>query len=316
VKDISSGAVGIVEISSVLPERVIDNLERAEAFGFDEQFIREKVGFIKLRSSSTDASTIDLATQAVETLKSKTGLDLSKVDCLVVCTQNPDRHGLPNTASALHGDLGLSQSCAAFDISLGCSGYVYGLSVIKSFMDGNGLSCGILVTADPYSKIIGPEDRNTAILFGDGATATLMVKDGPWRVGKALFGSNGKLRSAIEVGKDGRLQMNGRQVFVFSSTVVPNLIRDVLGLNGVARDEVDRFIVHQGSKYIVDDLRRQVGVTEDAMPFVAKLTGNLVSSSIPVALEELLKQDISTILIAGFGVGLSWSANLLTRAAN
>lgn len=304
--------VGVVALAHTLSDTVVDNLERAKDLAFDESFVREKIGFLKLRSHG--ASTTSLAQNVVERLRDKAKVDLAEVDCLIVCTQNPDAGGLPNTASTLHGELGLSRDCAAFDISLGCSGYVYGLSIIKSFMDANGLSCGILVTADPYSKIIGPEDRNTALLFGDGATATLLRPGGGWLPGRAVFGSDGKLRSAIAV-KDGRLDMNGRQVFVFTSTVVPGLVERALELNGLAKEDIDIFLMHQGSKYIVDELRRKLGVSETALPFGAGETGNLVSSSIPLLLEDAMAGPAKRILVAGFGVGLSWAANILTRSA-
>src|SRR6185437_3685113 len=146
---------------------------------------------------------------------------------LVVVTQNPDRN-IPHVSAQLHGRAGLSESCAVFDISLGCSGYVYGLAIVKSFMQAQGLRSGVLITADPYSKIIDPADRNTVLLFGDAATATLIADDPVWTLEAFSFGSRGKDWPAIRT-EAGKFVMNGRGVFNFAATTVPNDITAMLG---------------------------------------------------------------------------------------
>ncbi|MFI0396775.1 ketoacyl-ACP synthase III [Paracoccus jiaweipingae] len=305
--------IGIDAIACVLGDASVDNFTHAEKFGFDPSFLTDKIGFTALRKQSGENRTFELSRRALVALAEQTGVSLDTVDCLIVCTQNPDGHGLPNTASALHGEMGLSQDCAAFDISLGCSGYVYGLSVIRAFMAENDLTCGVLITADPYSKIIDPEDRDTAVLFGDGASATLLRPGAAWQVGRSVFGSDGTRRDAIAVQSDGRLKMNGRGVFVFSAQTVPPAIQQALDKNKLGVSDVDLFLMHQGSKYIVTELGKRLGVDADKMPFAAAETGNLVSSSLPVLLAPELSRPNGHILIAGFGVGLSWGVSVLTR---
>lgn len=305
--------IGLKEVATYLPDGRVDNIERGLELGFEEAFLREKVGFLTLTQCRDEEGTLELAGRAVRALSNKTKLDLASVDCIVVCTQNPDDHGLPNTASALHAQLGLSPNCAAFDVSLGCSGYVYGLAIVKSFMEANQLVCGLLVTADPYSKIVDPADKSAAILFGDGATASLLTHDANWSIGQGRFGSDGSLRAAISVGEDGRLNMNGRAVFSFSATIVPPLVKNVVELNDMRIDEIDLFILHQGSRYIVEEIRKRLGLSAEKVPFFAKDTGNLVSSSVPAILEQKIKLEHDRVLLAGFGVGLSWAAILLTR---
>lgn len=305
--------IGINCVANVLGGEVLDTIAIGQKLGFEEEFIRDKIGFLSLCKSSGANRTSKLAHDAVRALVTRSGTALDSVDCLVVCTQNPDGSGLPNTSSILHGDLGLSKNCACFDISLGCSGYVFGLSIILSFMQINGLRCGILVTSDPYSKIVGMDDKNTALLFGDGASATLLEPDGAWKIGRGRFGSDGKLRDAISSNATGRLEMNGRHVFAFAVTTVPPLLSAVLEDNGLTANDIDLFAVHQGSKYIVDELRKRLQVEETRMPFVAQNTGNLVSSSIPRIIEGAFASGAKHIAMAGFGVGLSWAANVLTR---
>jgi 3-oxoacyl-[acyl-carrier-protein] synthase III len=306
--------VGIEAVVSVLPEAVIDNLQHARSLGFEDGFLRDKIGFLQRHICAEDEGTTTLAKKALAKLAGEQNLDLNEIDCLVVCTQNPDGHGLPNTASAVHGDMALNKQCAAFDISLGCSGYVYGLSIISAFMQANGMQCGVLITSDPYSKVVVPDDRDTSALFGDGACATLLRPGAAWRIGRSKFGSDGSMRDAIAVDETGQLSMKGRQVFVFSASVVPNLIRDVVGLNGLDMDDVGLFLVHQGSRYIVDEIRKRLQVEESRLPFGAANTANLVSSSLPTLMADRLTQAPDTILLTGFGVGLSWGATILQKA--
>src|SRR5262249_44373937 len=157
-------------------------------------FLREKSGMVRLAIRAPGEETSDLCTGAFADLQRRVGVRKEDIDCIVVCTQNPDARGLPHTSAVVHAKLELPDSCAAFDISLGCSGFVYGLSAIQGFMQANGLTKGILFTADPYSKIIEETDKTTSLLFGDGAAATF-ISDAPvWRTGKFLFGSRGQER--------------------------------------------------------------------------------------------------------------------------
>lgn len=308
-----TAVLGVSAIATALPEEVIDNLSQAAELGFQEGFLRDKIGFLSLHRATGDTRCRDMARGALQNLLARTGMAATDIDCLFVCTQNPDGHGLPNTASALHGEMGLAQNCAALDISLGCSGYVYGLSIIQSFMQANGMRRGVLITADPYSRIVDPTDRDTAALFGDGATATLLTPGGPWRLGRSLFGSDGTRRDAIAVGDDGRLSMNGRGVFVFAAQTIPPLVERTLAANDLAMDEIDLVLVHQGSRYIVDELRKRLRLDEARLPFLAGPIGNTVSSSLPFMLADRLDGPERRILLAGFGVGLSWGASILSR---
>jgi 3-oxoacyl-[acyl-carrier-protein] synthase-3 len=280
-------------------------------FDIDESFLVEKIGMQRLAVKSSEEETSDLCCKAFADLQLKTGLKLEEVDCIVLCTQNPDGNGLPHTSAVVHGKLGLPETCSAFDISLGCSGYVYGLSVLQGFMQANGFSRGVLFTADPYSKIINKNDKNTSLLFGDAATATLLSEAPTWRMGKPLFGTSGKDAAAIEIERgNAQLSMNGRAVFSFSATSVPKNIAAMLDRNQLSVDDIDCFVLHQGSRYIVETLRKKLGVDAGRAPFVAADYGNTVSSSIPLQLIELTG-GTQCVVIAGFGVGLSWGSSVL-----
>jgi 3-oxoacyl-[acyl-carrier-protein] synthase-3 len=309
--------IGIRAVASYVPAQRESNLARMAEFGINEDFVRQKLGVVERSRKAEMQETSDLCVAAFEAMRTREGMDAGDIDCLVVCTQNPDGHGLPHTSSVVHRKLDLSDSCAAFDISLGCSGFVYGLSIVKSFMEANAMRRGLLFTADPYSKIIDPEDKNTALLFGDAAAVTLLGDESAgspqWYPRAFEFGTRGKEGAALQ-NATGRLEMNGRAVFSFSATEVPKQVTALLKRSRLTPGDVDLFLFHQGSRFIVDTLRKRLGLPPEKVPLMLEEFGNTVSSSIPMLLERYLRQPhLRRILISGFGVGLSWASALLER---
>jgi len=302
---------GIEAIASYLPEGRVSNLERLEEFGIGEEFLLGKIGVPRVIRKGADEETSDLCVRAVEALRRRR--DPGRIGALVVCTQNPDGSGLPHTSAIVHGKLGLPDEVAAFDISLGCSGYVYALSLALSFLESNGLERGLLFTADPYSKIIDPGDKNTALLFSDAATVTLLGPRPRLRLRAARFATRGSRHADLQR-RDGGLYMNGRAVFNFSMTAVPPQVREILAATGWTVNDVDQFILHQGSRYLIDRLGQRLEVPPEKLPSNLAEVGNTVSSSVPLLLERYV-EDLSCrrILLCGFGVGLSWATALLER---
>lgn len=310
--------IGIYAIGSYVPVSSVSNYDRRREFDLSDDFIVEKLGVERVSRMEPGEDTSTLCLRAFEALHEKSGIAASEIDCLVVCTQNPDRHGIPHTSAIVHGALGCADSCAAFDVSLGCSGYVYGLSLVSSFMAANGLSRGLLFTADPYSKILDPSDRNTSLLFGDAATASLLgpieSRQGGWVPTRFRFATRGRDGKALN-NDGGRLEMNGRAIFNFSAMEVPIQVRALLADAGFAAGDVDLFVFHQGSRYILDTLARRLDLPASKVPTNLGPQGNTVSSSIPLLLEAALEHpDYSRILLSGFGVGLSWASCLLERS--
>lgn len=299
--------LGIEAIASYVPEGRASNLDVMARFEVDEAFLRGKLGVVRRAVKDTGEDTSDLACKALDALLAQARIEAGEIDALVVVTQNPDGN-LPHVSGLVHGRARLAPSCAAFDVSLGCSGYVYGLSILQSFLESNGLRRGVIITADPYSKIIDPEDKNTVLLFGDAATATLVGPEPRLACGPFVFGSQGDLTGALAC-RDGVLRMNGREVFNFAATTVPGNVDALLGKADVAKQDVDCFIFHQGSRYIVDTLTRRLGLDAAKVRMDIEETGNTVSSSIPLLLEKELDRPASRVLVlSGFGVGLSWAS--------
>ena len=305
--------IKIRAISSFIPSTYIDNLEQALTFEESESFIFSKIGALRLPVADDHDLASDLAYQAVHNLHVKHGLALDEIEALVVVTQNPDSEGLPHCSAVLHGKLGLQASVACFDIGLGCSGYVYGLSILRGLMREANLSNGVLCTSDQYSRIIDRSDRNTSLLFGDAATATWLSRDGSFDFSRPILETLGSEGGALCL-SNGKLAMNGRKVFDFAAIRVPAQINALLEREEIHSDDVDLFFLHQGSAAVVNAIARRFPSCKERFLFDIKRTGNTVSSSIPLLLEKQLFSDsCNTAIISGFGVGLSWATNILRR---
>jgi 3-oxoacyl-[acyl-carrier-protein] synthase III len=306
--------IGIHNIGSYIPLSIIDNRDRCHQFNKDEAFIREKTGFIKLPRKDKNMETSDMCMTAYEALNRKTNIDLKDIDCILVCTQNPDGYGLPHTSAIVHEKLGLPPTVAAFDVSLGCSGYIYSLNILSNFMEGNNMRNGLLFTADPYSKVLDPDDYVTELLFGDAATCSLISDKPVYAFGNTLFGTDGSKHNAINVDAETRrLSMDGRDVFKFTMRVVPEHILNCIQINNLTLESIDLFLLHQASKYIVENISKKLDLATEKVPFHASELGNTVSSTLPILLEDYIKGGPALILICGFGVGLSWASTILKR---
>lgn len=302
--------VGIVKIAHYIPDGLVDNVKKEyQGKEVDRSFVENKIGFAKVAKKAADETVADMCEKAFLRL----GADGSEIDCICLCTQNGD-YNIPHTSAVLQHRLGLRTNIAAFDVSLGCSGYVYVLNLLKSFMEFNNFHKGLLFTCDPYSKVIDPQDKNTDLLFGDAATVTLLGEDAVFDIGKLAVYTDGGQFDALIQNEDIPLYMDGRRIFNFASRFVPEVVKKAGESNGIDLQDVDLFIFHQASKYIVENLARRMKLDPEKTPFLAGEYGNTVSSSIPIVLEEYFhSSNKRTIILAGFGVGLSVAATIIKR---
>lgn len=306
--------IGINSIGVYKPELRIDNKKRSMVYNLDEEFLEQKIGFSQLSKKHEQEKSSDLCVKSFEKLLQSSDVDLEKIDFVCVCTQNGD-YQLPHTSAVVHDKLSLRDNCAVFDVSLGCSGYVYGLHVAKSFMEQNGFENGLFFTSDPYSEIVDESDKSTSLLFGDAATVTYLSSTPVLTIQKGEFFSAGKKHRTL-IKRDGEsLYMNGREIFNYVLANAPNVINRCLENNNVSKDDIDAFLLHQASKYVFSKLVERMGLNFDKAPFSAGRYGNTVSSSIPILLEEHMSKNKSgRVLISGFGVGLSLAATILEFA--
>ncbi len=305
--------IAITNIGCYIPEKKISNFDLLDKFETDENFITNKIGVVQRARKEPEEKASDLCIKAFANLQSKVTIDLLEIDCCVVVTQNPD-FNIPHTSAIVHGALELTERCASFDISLGCSGYVYSLSIVTAFMQANGMKKGLLFTADPYSDIIDENDKNTALIFGDAATVSLLDAEQSGLVPLGFdFGSKGAGHKNLM--NEDKLFMNGRAVFNFTAATVPISINKLLDKLDLTKEDIERWYLHQGSKYIVDTISKRLGLESERVVFDMYEYGNTVSSSIPL----LLSKDIEKLQIgqkiglSGFGVGLSWASTVLQK---
>lgn len=305
--------LGIQNIGSYIPKETVDNFQQADRFETDREFVEQKIGVLTLPRLGEDETVVSACLNAFQNLRRKEDIDLEQVDCVVLCTQNPDNGGLPHNSALIHRELGLSEDCACFDIGLACSGYVYGLSIIQSFMAANGLKKGLFFTCDPYSRILNQNDKNTCLLFGDAASVTLISETPRYVLERAKFSTKGAGSQALRKNEDSKLEMNGRAVFNFALQDVPKQITGLLDASGLTAEDIDLFLLHQGSRYMLENTIKRAGIPLEKAPVRLSKTGNTVSSSIALLLESELDGGHRTILISGFGVGLSWATAIYKR---
>ncbi|MEI8287831.1 MAG: ketoacyl-ACP synthase III [Verrucomicrobiota bacterium] len=317
-------------IATYLPETVLTNEAIAAAFpDWPADKVEKKLGIRERHIAGPQEFTSNLAVSAAEKLFTTTGVDRASVDALIVVTQTPD-YLLPTTACVVQHALRLPNKLLAFDLNLGCSGFVYGLSVAKSLVE-TGLSRRLLlITADTYTKLLDPTDQSVRTLFGDGAAATLIegVESERNFIGSFDFGTDGSgaadlmahgsgMRPAAETGL-ACLRMNGGEVFAFTLRVVPPSVEAVLAQAGLALEQIDLFVFHQANSYLLEHLRQKCRIPRDKFVVAMAQCGNTVSSSIPMALGQMLAQHRlqpgAKVMLSGFGVGTSWATCIVEWA--
>ncbi len=292
---------------------------------FSAKKIEKKVGIRNRHLVVPGETVLDMAVKAGE--KVLEGYDRSKIDFLLLCTQSPD-YLLPGTSSLLQNRLGLSTDIGAFDFNLGCSGFVYGLAVAKGLLRGGIAKHILLVTAETYSRYLSPVDKGNRSIFGDAAAAVILENDSLFNVGEFVLGTDGRgAENLIVKGGGGRdrangqsapafLYMNGPEIFSFTIETVPSLVKKTLERNGLVANDIDHYVFHQANKYMLQYLQQKLGIEDSRFHIELTETGNTVSSSIPILLHDLRERNVfhpgNRILIAGFGVGYSYGATVLT----
>ncbi|MCX6411809.1 MAG: ketoacyl-ACP synthase III [Actinobacteria bacterium] len=311
-------------IGTYLPEKTVGNDELIERFDWDREFLEVKLGIHQRHIAAEGEGASDMGVAAAEDLFAKCpDFKREDVQLLIVCTQNPD-YGLPHTSALVQDRLSLPTTTACFDVGLGCSGFVYGLSIVHSMLETLNLTNALIVTSDPYSKVIDPADRGTSPLFGDGAAATWISRTGAGgQIGTFTFGTDGAgaRNLIVEPDADGVrcLSMNGRAIFEFMLERIPGDLERCAESNGLTTDEIDLFSLHQASAHMLGYVTKRMKLDPARVPIHMQDTGNLVSSSIPFLIARLAGQgDLAgkTTLLSGFGVGLSWASTVVRFDAN
>lgn len=314
--------IRITGIGTYIPTRRISNRDRLEALGLNEAVLQTKLGIESCARKEAHETTSDLCLRAFEDLIAQMAIDVSAIELCCVVTQNPD-YNIPHTAAIVHHRLGLAKKCMTFDLSQGCAGYVHAIALITALMERIGLEHALLFTADPYSQIVDPDDKDTALLFGDAATVSYLSRHGAGYVfidanfgtkpgSSACLISNGVSKDSTDSPTHPILKMDGTAVLFHAVHEVPGSIRALLAKNGKTTDDVDSFLLHQASKRVVDLIRTTLKVPIAKVPFEVAEYGNTISSSIPLLLKaQVIKKELRRLVLSGFGVGFTWGSCLV-----
>ena len=336
-----------------LPEQVLSNAELARqhpAWRVDQT--EKKTGVSARHVAAPGETAYDLGLRACQKLLDQHPGLRERIDAVIFCTQSPD-YVMPSNAFLLQRDLGLRCALLAFDFNLACSGYVHGLLMASSFMKTGIARNVLLVTADTYSRYIADTDRATRMLFGDGASASWIGEPGQCGVAPLIRSfddftcaadgtgwdkfsiKSGGARHPAEAASDSRardadadadgdgvgdgdgdskIAMNGIQIVNFVNHRVVRQIVELLAKNGLRADQIDQYLLHQGSKLALDSITKRLGVGNTRVHSNLQHLGNTVSSSIPILIKDYFSQHSlaagSRLLLCGFGAGFSWSSLL------
>ena len=311
-----------------LPEKKENNESlKLDNPDWDMSKISDKTGVFIRSIASTHQTAVDLAFEAGSRLFKDSSCK-EDIDLVVLVTQSPD-YVLPTSACILQDRLGLSKKCMAFDINLGCSGFIYALSIVGSLIESGVAKKGLILCSDTYTKYIDKNDRTCRPIFSDGASATLLVGSDIDKVGPFVLGTDGSGHDKLIVKEGGAreprissnschgtLDMRGADVFLFTLSTVPTCMNELLDKSKLDIEDIDLFVFHQASQLVLENLIRTMSLDEDKVFINLRDTGNTVSASIPIALKDAETKgrlrNGDTVMLIGFGVGLSWGATLIT----
>jgi len=315
-------------ISIYLPERVETNQQlQEENPSWDMNLIQAKTGIMRRHIAAPGQCASDLGFEAANRLFHEHDIDPGSIDFLLFCTQTPD-YPLPTTACLLQQRLGLPTSCGALDFNLGCSGFIYGLSLADGLIRTGVARRVLFITAETYSKYIDPDDRSLRTIFGDGAAATLIEAREEQTLSGFQFGTDGSGADTLMVTDggarpaedshrprhrkrwDSRLYMDGPSLISFTVGAIPQLVTNILAAAEIPESEIDLYLFHQATRKMLEQLQERLGIDEQRMPIALENYGNTVSATIPILIHDLRQQQRLTPnarhLLVGFGVGWSW----------
>lgn len=322
-------SVGILATGSYTPERVLTNADLEKMVDTSDEWIVTRTGIRERRISAAEQASSDLAYEAAIKALAKANISPEQLDMIIVATVTPDMM-FPSTACILQEKLGASKA-SALDVSAACTGFLYGIATATQFIQSGMYNHILVVGVETLSKITNYKDRNTCVLFGDGAGAAVL---GPVEEGYGF--------QAFELGADGSggpllsqpaggsripasnesvennlhyISMAGSEVFKFAVRVMNSATEAVLKKSGVERDAIDLLVPHQANKRIIDAAVQRFGLSEDKVVINLDRYGNMSSASIPVALDEAIEagrvKKGDNVILVGFGGGLTWGATLL-----
>lgn len=311
-------AAGIIGLGHYVPDRVLSNADLEKMVETSDEWIVERTGIRERRIVAPDQSLADLAENAARTALQNANLEIEQIDLIIVATCTPEWL-FPSTAATLQNRLGAT--CGAFDLGAACSGFVYGLVTASQFVATGAMKNVLVVGAEVMSRYVNWTDRNTCILFGDGAGAAVIsqVEDGYGLIGHDV-GANGAGGPLLRCGildktDDGKIYQNGREVYKFAVHVMGESAVRALDSCAITGDDVDLMIPHQANIRIIQSAAKRLKMPMGKVFVNLQNYGNTSAATIPIALSEANAQGRiksgDTLLLTGFGAGLTWASAVL-----
>lgn len=319
-------SVGITGLGSYVPERVVTNDDISKLVETSDDWIVTRTGIRERRVADEKVATSDLAVKAAELALKDAGIDADELDLIIVATATPD-HAFPSTAALVQKSLGASKA-AAFDLSVGCSGFIYGMVTGANFISSGMYKKVLVIGAETLSKIVDWTDRNTCVLFGDGAGACVLEScDESFGILASELGSDGLNGDVLILPAGGSrypataetvenklhtIKMDGKEVFKFAVRVMEKSSMRVLEEAGLTQDQLDFLIPHQANMRIIDAAMKKLQLGREKTHINLDKYGNMSAASIPVALDEAFREgkikEGDVVLLIAFGAGLSWAS--------
>ena len=331
--------VGVTAMSAAVPRHVIHNYEYTEYFPADQvKEVVDKVGIYERRFADAATCSSDLCFSAAEKLLSDNAIDKEEIDLLIFISQTPD-YRMPATSCLLQHRLGLSHSCIAFDMTLGCSAFCYGLSVAYSLLEKGNLRKALVLDGETRSKVYSPKDRRSAFLFGDGGVAASVERDP--KFGESLFSLNTQrsradlimikgggyrhpsseetLKEKVvdeygNIRSDEQGYMKGGDVFNFVIREIPRDIKNTLAYAGLGAEQMDYIVFHQANDFINSYIAKKMKLDTAKIPSTIAKYGNTSSVSVPLTIVDQLRGKLDgnkTLLLSAFGVGMTWATAIV-----
>ena len=333
--------VGITALSACVPKNVINNYEYdLDIFPKEDvKKVVDKIGVYERRFADENTCSSDLCYAAAERLIADNDIDRSEIDLLVFVSQTPD-YRMPATSIILQERLGLQKSVIAFDVNLGCSGFIYGLSIVYAFMEKAGLRKALLLDGETRSKVYSPHDRRTAFIFGDGGIAALVERSERFGESHFSLNSDGARADLIKIPAGGYRQMssaesvvekvvdeygnrrsdeqgymNGADVFNFVIIEVPKDIKRLFNAVNEDVSQMDYYIFHQANSFINSFVAKKLKLDPTKMPSTIQKFGNTSSVSVPLTIASELKEQLAhgtnRLMLSAFGVGMAWATAIV-----
>lgn len=324
----------LIGMGSYLPKRVLSNHDLEKMVETSDEWIVTRTGMKERRIAEPDEFTSDMGVKAAKKALESAGIGPEKIDLILVATLTPD-YLFPSTAALIQSALKAPQA-AALDFQAACTGFLYGLSIAKAYINAGVYKNILLIASEKLSSITNYKDRNTCVLFGDGAAAAVVSSEGKgYSIHETCLGADGEVASLLmlpaggcrapateETVKNGQhyIVMEGKEVFKHAVRRMESAAKECLDKAGLSEDAVDWLVPHQANERIIDAIAKRFGVVEEKVFKTVHKYGNTSASAVAIALDELLKEkEIAAgenILLVAFGAGFTWGATLLTKDEN